>query len=264
MASYETLLCQDRGPVRLITLNNPDTFNALDFTSGPELIGALEEAGRDPAIRVVVLTGAGKAFSAGANVRLMQQGLAEGKPPAPFFSELAAILHRSISTMRRLPKPVVCALNGVAAGGGMGWVLASDMVVASRAARLEPAYIKIGLTPDGGSTALLARALGPHRAAEFFMLGQGMNAQTAFEHGLFNQVVEPDQELDTALELAEGLAAGPATALAQTKALLNSSLYGDLEKVMEDERQSICAMSTGPEFLEGITAFFEKRKPSFD
>jgi len=263
MAAYETLLTEDRGAVRVITLNRPEMFNALDFTSGPEFIAALEEAGRDEAVRAVVLTGAGKAFCAGANVRLMQKGLAAGDPPAPWFSELAAILHRSISTLRRLPLPVICALNGVAAGGGMGWALACDLVVASRAARLEPAYRNIGLTPDGGSTALLARVLGLHRASEFFLLGRGLDAESALALGLFNQVVEPDQLLPVALAEAQELAAGPALALAETKALLNQSILGDLETVMESERQSITNMSTGPEFKEGITAFFEKRKPEF-
>ncbi len=263
MADFQTLLVQDQGPVRLLTLNRPEMFNPLDFTSGPELITALEEAGREASVRALVLTGAGKAFSAGANVRLMQQGLSEGRSPSPFFSELAAILHRSISTLRRLPKPVVCALNGVAAGGGMGWALACDLVVASRLARLDPAYIRIGLTPDGGSTALLARALGLQRASELFMLGRPLDAGAALEMGLVNQVVEPGELLETALAVAGELAAGPATALAETKALLNRSLYGDLEAVMENERQSICRMSEGPEFVEGITAFFQKRKPDF-
>ncbi|MCB2228738.1 MAG: enoyl-CoA hydratase/isomerase family protein [Desulfarculaceae bacterium] len=263
MPSYETLLIEDRGPVRLITLNRPKLFNALDFESGPELIAALEEAGREDSVRALVLTGAGKAYSAGANLNLVQEIMGQGKDPAPFFSDLAAILHRSISTLRRLPKPVVCALNGVAAGGGVGWCLACDMVVASRAARLEPAYIKIALTPDGGGTAFVGRVLGLHRASRFYMLGQGMSAEEAYAAGLFTELTEPGQELEAALKLAAELAAGPATALAQTKTLLNQSLFGDLETVMENERQSLCGAAQKPDFLEGVAAFQEKRKPKF-
>ena len=129
MAEYQTLLLQDWDSVREITLNRPKLFNPLDNTSGPELIHALEEADRDDSVRVVVITGAGKAFSAGGNVRAMAQTLARGESPAALFAGVAGILNRSIITLRRLSKPVVCALNGVAAGGGVGWALSCDIIV---------------------------------------------------------------------------------------------------------------------------------------
>jgi 2-(1,2-epoxy-1,2-dihydrophenyl)acetyl-CoA isomerase len=263
MAEYETLLIQDHGPVRQITLNQPKIFNPLDYSSGPELILALEKAGADPAVRAVVLTGAGPAFSGGGNVREMAKALAAGEKISLFFSELAAMLHRSISTLRRLPKPVVCALNGVASGGGLGWALGCDLVVASSKASFDPGYIRIAVSPDGGSTALLTRVLGLQRASAFFMLSEAIDAPTALAWGLVNRVVEPEALLDEALALAQRLAQGPAAALAQTKALLNQALFGDLETVMENERQSLSRLGDQPDFAEGITAFFEKRKPNF-
>ena len=263
MAEYKTLLVEDRGPVRLLTLNQPEMFNPLDYGSGPELIQALEETGSDPVVRAVVLTGAGKAFSGGGNVREMAKALKSGQKPGTFFSELAALLHRSISTLRRLPQPVVCALNGVVSGGGIGWALSCDLVVASNQAKFDPGYIRIALSPDGGSTALITRVLGVQRASAFFMLSQAIDADTALAWGLVNRVVEPQAVLPEALALAEKLARGPATALAQTKALLNRALFGDLETVMENERQSLCRLGDQPDFAEGIAAFFEKRKPNF-
>lgn len=263
MAEYKTLLIEDRGPVRLITLNQPQIFNPLDYGSGPELIQALEEAGSDPAVRTLVLTGAGPAFSGGGNVREMAKALKSGEKPSIFFSELAAILHRSVSTLRRLPKPVVCALNGVVSGGGIGWALACDVVVAGDKARFDPGYIRIALSPDGGSTALITRVLGLQRASAFFMLPEAIDATTAQAWGLVNRVVAPEALMEEALAVAQRLAKGPATALAQTKALLNQAMFGDLETVMENERQSLCRLGDQPDFAEGIAAFFEKRKPEF-
>ncbi|MBU4565579.1 MAG: enoyl-CoA hydratase/isomerase family protein [Proteobacteria bacterium] len=263
MAEYKTLLIEDRGPVRLITLNQPQIFNPIDYGSGPEIIQALEEAGVDPAVRVLVLTGAGPAFSGGGNVREMAKALKSGEKPSIFFSELAAMLHRSVSALRRLPKPVVCALNGVVSGGGIGWALSCDVVVASDKARFDPGYIRIALSPDGGSTALITRVLGLQRASAFFMLSEAIDAPTAQAWGLVNRVVAPEALMDEALAVAQRLAKGPATALAQTKALLNQAMFGDLETVMENERQSLSRLGDQPDFAEGIAAFFEKRKPEF-
>lgn len=263
MSAYKTLLVEDQGPVRLLTLNQPAIFNPVDEVSGPELVAALDQAERAAGVRVLVLTGAGKAFSGGGNVRKMHQVLAAGQKLSPFLADLAAVLHRSISTMRRMPKPIVCALNGVASGGGLGWALACDLVVAADSARLDPGYVRIALSPDGGSSGLLSRALGLQRASEFFLLGRALDAQAALARGLVNLVLPAGQVLPQALEWASELAQGPAQALAATKALINRALYGDLETIMEDERQSICAMSDLPDAAEGLNAFFAKRKPRF-
>ncbi|MBI5524667.1 MAG: enoyl-CoA hydratase/isomerase family protein [Desulfarculus sp.] len=263
MADFQTILLQDHGAVRVLTLNQPQLFNPLDAVSGTELVAALEGADRDPAVRALVLTGAGKAFAAGGNVRLMAEKVLGGRPTKPFFTEITAILNRSIITLRRLSKPVVCALNGVAAGGGLGWCLACDLVVAAQSARLDPAYVRIAVNPDGGASALVTRLIGLKRASEFFLLGRVLTAQEALEWGMVNRVVEDGQLLPQALELAQALAAGPAKALAATKALLNRAVLGDLEGILEDERQGIIELADQPDFVEGIKAFVEKRKPQF-
>lgn len=263
MSSYQTLLVEDRGPVRLITLNQPQIFNPLDEVSGPELIQALEAADRDHTVRALVLTGAGKAYAAGGNVRLMADILARGERPSPFFSEVGAVLNRSVITLRRLSKPVVCALNGVVAGGGLGWCLGCDLVVAAQSARLDPGYIRIAVCPDGGASALVTRLIGHKRASEFFLLGRALSAAEALEWGLVNRVVADDKVLAEALAMAGQLAQSPRQALAATKALLNQAVLGDLETVLEQERQAIMALADQPDFAEGIKAFFERRKPEF-
>jgi 2-(1,2-epoxy-1,2-dihydrophenyl)acetyl-CoA isomerase len=263
MDAYKTLLVEDRGPVRLITLNQPAIFNPLDEVSGPELVAALEAADLDQAVRALVLTGAGKAFSAGGNVRMMGEQLQRGQATVPFFAAIGGVLNRSIIALRRMGKPVVCALNGVAAGGGLGWCLACDLVVAAQSARLDPGYIRIGLNPDGGATAIITSLIGHKRATEFFMLGQALEAQTALAWGLVNRVVEDAAVLEEALKLAGQLAQGPRRAMAATKDLLNRAIFGGLENILENERGYLLQLADRPDFVEGIKAFFERRKPSF-
>jgi len=263
MSEYKTLLVEDRGAVRLVTLNQPKIFNPLDDTSGPELIKCLEGADREPAVRAVVLTGAGRAFSGGGNVRLMARILEEGLSPAAFFADLAGVLNRSIITLRRMSKPVVCALNGVASGGGLGWCLGCDLVIAARSARFDPGYIRIAVNPDGGSTALVTRLIGHKRASAFFMLGRVIEMDQALAWGMVNEVVDDGREVARAVEVAQELARGPAEALAATKELLNRAVLGDLETVMEDERFRLMELCERPDFAEGIRAFFEKRPPRF-
>ncbi len=263
MTQFQTLLIEDRGPVRLVTLNQPEMYNPLDQTSGQELIQALEEAEREQSVRALVLTGAGKAFSAGGNVRLMGKLVEQGGARSPFFSEIAALLNRTIITLRHLPKPVVCALNGVAAGGGLGWCLACDLVVAAQGARLDPGYIRIAVNPDGGNSLLVTHLIGHKRASAFFMLARPISAQEALAWGMVNQVVPDHQVLASALELAQELARGPAQALASTKRLINRAVFGDLESILEQERREIMRLVDEPDHAEGIRAFFEKRPPRF-
>ncbi len=263
MQKFQTLLLEDQGPVRVITLNQPQLFNPLDAVSGVELVQALEQADRERSVRALVLTGAGKAYAAGGNVRLMGDLLQKGERPGPWFSDIGATLNRSIITLRRLSKPVVCALNGVAAGGGLGWCLGCDLVVAARSARLDPGYVRIAVCPDGGASVLVTRLIGLKRASEFFLLGRVLGAQEALEWGMINRVVDDAELMAEALKMAQQLAQGPPQALAATKALLNQAVLPDLETMLEEERQSIAWLSEQPDFAEGIRAFFERRPPKF-
>ncbi len=264
MDQFKTIIVEDRGPVRLLTLNQPDMFNPLDFDSGPELARALELAQREPGVRAVVITGAGRAYAAGGNVRLMADLINNDGDIEQFFSDLAYILAKTVITLRRLRLPVVAAVNGPVAGGGLAWALGCDLVVASEKARFDPAYIRIAVSPDGAASAFVPRLIGHKRASEFFLLGKAVSAAQALEWGMINRVAPPGEVLDTAMALANELANGPAQALAATKDLLNQAVYGDLEGLMEQERQSIMRLSLLPDFSEGIRAFFEKRKPEFN
>lgn len=263
MSSYQTLLIEDRDLTRIITLNQPEMFNPLDIISGPELVEALEEADRDQGVRTVVLTGAGPAFSGGGNLRAMREMIESGQPPSKFFAPVAAVLNRSVITLRRLKKPVICALNGVAAGGGLAWALACDFIVASESARFDPGYIRIALNPDGGNSVLVTRLIGHKRATEFFMLGRVIDMEKALAWGMVNQVVAPQMVMENALDLAGRLGRAPAQALAATKALLSQAVLGDLEGMLENERQLILELSDQEDFAEGVKAFFEKREPDF-
>ncbi|ADK84042.1 Enoyl-CoA hydratase/isomerase [Desulfarculus baarsii DSM 2075] len=264
MEPYETLSVQDHGAVRLLTLNQPQRFNPLDFASGPELARALEDAQAAAGVGAVVLTGAGKAFAAGGDVRQMRDIVENGGDIRRFFSDLAYILAKTTITLRRLRLPVIAAINGVAAGGGLAWALAADLALAAEGVRFDPAYIRIAVCPDGGASAIVPRLIGHKRASEFFLLGRAIDAATARDWGLINQVVAPAELLPRALEAAERLAQAPAQALARTKALLNQAVFGDLEVVLENERQGIMDLCGQPDFAEGLRAFFEKRPTRFN
>ena len=258
---YKTLRYELDDRTAIITLNRPEIYNALDSESGPELVQALETAGADEGVRVVVLTGQGKAFSAGGNVQAMHRFLLDhpGQGAAPFFFRVVDALHRSVLTMRQMKKPVIAAVNGVAAGGGLGWVLAADLVVASPKARFDTAYIRIAASPDGGNSFFLPRLLGPWRTAELFFLGQAFGAQKAHELGLVNRLVEEDRLMEEALALAKDLAGRSRSGLARTKELINASVWSGLAEHLEKEREYLLASADGPDFEAAIKAFFTRK-----
>ena len=258
---YKTLRYELDERTAIITLNRPEIYNALDSESGPELVQALETAGADDGARVVVLTGQGKAFSAGGNVQAMHRFLLDhpGEGAAPFFFRVVDALHRSVLTMRQMAKPVIAAVNGVAAGGGLGWVLASDLVVASPKARFDTAYIRIAASPDGGNSFFLPRLLGPWRTSELFFLGQALSAQKAHELGLVNRLVEEDRLMEEALALAKDLAGRSRSGLARTKELINASVWSGLADHLEKEREYLLASADGPDFEAAIKAFFTRK-----
>jgi 2-(1,2-epoxy-1,2-dihydrophenyl)acetyl-CoA isomerase len=258
---FQTLSYQVRNEIAVLTLARPQLLNALDQESGLELVEALEKSGRDKGVRAVVLTGQGKAFSAGANVRAIRRYLEEhpGQGAAPFFYRVVDLLHRSILAIRQIPKPVIAAVNGVAAGGGLGWVLASDLVLAAPKARFDTAYIRIAVSPDAGNSFLLPRLVGPWKANELFFLGRVLTAEEAEAAGLVNLIVAEDELLNRALALAGEFKAMSAAALARTKSLMNSSFYQGLEAQMEKEREYILASAEEPDFEAAIMAFFKAR-----
>ncbi len=258
--AYQHLLLERRDHVATITLNRPDAYNALDLELGRELFHASLEVDEDPDVRCVVITGAGKAFCAGGDVK----GFVDNLPRIGILvKELTTYLHGAVSRLTRSPKPVIMAVNGVAAGGGLSFALSGDLVVAAESARFTMAYSKIAATPDGSSSYFLPRLVGLRRALELYLTNRVLSAREALEWGLITRVV-PDAELRTAVEtLAHELAAGPTLAIGGAKRLFHQSTWESLETQMELEAQAIAASGHTADFREGVTAFANKKSPTF-
>ena len=262
--AYETILWETRDGVAQITLNRPDQLNALSIPMCQEMIDALRVCQSDRTIRCVTLTGAGRAFCSGGDVKLMLESARKGAPEGErFLRELVFYLHGMISAIRRLEKPVIGSVNGVASGAGFSLALACDLVFASDMAHFNQAYVKIGLSVDGGSSYFLTRHLGMKRAAEYFFTGEMIGAAKAFDLGIVNRVVPADELERPTFGFAAHLATGATLAMGRTKMLLNSSLNESLETQMEFERQFIGQSTQTQDFAEGIRAFAEKRSPKF-
>ena len=253
---------QKEGPLATITLNRPDVLNAISEELLGALIDALEKCGEDNAVRVVILTG-DKAFCAGGDVKAMKAGLAAGDP-GRFLRGIIPGLHATIAKIRRLSKPVVAAVNGIAAGGGASIALACDLRIAAQKARFAQSFVNIGLSCEGGGSYFLPRLLGLSKATELLFLGEAIDARQAEALGLVYKVV-PDAEVMTAArELALKLAAKPTFAIGRIKSLLNQAFDQDLMAQLEAEGQDILACGRRADFREGITAFIEKRTPQFE
>ena len=259
MSDDATVLAEIQDGVATITMNRPDSFNALNGEMARGLVDAMARAETDPAVRCVVLQGAGKNFMA-------FHGKLGETPEArrAYFSELIGGVHPTIVSMRRMEKPVVAKLRGGVAGFGLSLAMACDLSVAAETAYFTLAYCLIGTSPDGGSTYHLPRLVGMKTAMEIALLGDRFDSHKALELGLVNRVV-PEAELDSETErLARRLAAGAGLALGRTKRLLNASLGNDLESQLAAEQEAFAASAATADFAEGITAFVEKRKAKFE
>ena len=250
--------------VATVTLDRPEVLNALDPRMAEGLKAVTAELADDMSVRCVVFRGAGDHFMAGGDVRHFNE-LVSNSPDrveADIGGEIDDV-HAAIVSIRRMPKPVVASVRGASAGFGMSLVAACDLAIAAEDSVFSLAYCRIGTSPDGGSTWTLPRSVGLKRAMELALLGDRISPQQAREYGLINWVV-PTAELEQATEkLATRLAAGPAGALARTKALLNDSLDADLETQLLAEKASFISGVTGAEFAEGVRAFVEKRAARF-
>ncbi|MBM3942120.1 MAG: enoyl-CoA hydratase [SAR202 cluster bacterium] len=264
MPSDHVNLTQDDA-LAVITLNRPEARNALS----PEMLGALGRAlafCRRPEVRAVLITGSGGAFCAGADVKDFVQYLDDGGPEAlsHHLRSLADTLHREvILPLRRLEKPVVAGVNGVAAGAGFSLMLACDYRVAAENARFIMAYAGIGGTPDGGSTWLLPRLVGQARAMEVYFASQPLSATRSLELGLVSQVCPSEGFGHHALEIAQRLSQGPTAAYGKAKALFDAAWDASLEAQLDAEAAAISEMAQTHDFQEGIRAFAGKRRPWF-
>ncbi len=253
----EYLLVATADGVTSLTLNRPEALNALNAGLRGELLAALRAVARDPAVRALVITGAGRAFCAGADLR-------GGSGEREFRRVLTREYNPLIRAIRDLEKPVVVAVNGVAAGAGVSLALAGDLVVASAAARFVPAFGRIGLVPDSGLTRTLVRGLGRHRTAAILFLGEPLTAEDACSAGLVARVVPADELVAAATGIARALAAGPTRGLGLTKRLINLAEEVDLDASLEAEAALQDVAGRTDDHAEGVAAFAEKREPRFE
>lgn len=259
----ELVYTKEQG-VATITFNRPQSYNSLARTMIEELVPAVEECRDDPSVRVVVITGAGKAFCSGGDLVGARAWMEEGRNPANYFLDMIKPFHRFITDIRHLPKPVIAAVNGMAAGAGFSIALACDLRIMSEAATFKLAYTRVtGLVPDGGWTVTLPRLAGMGLASELMFLDRPVDAAEALRLGLVHRVVPQAELAQRATEMALELAAGPACSFAMGKALLNASMAGVLEAQLERERLALGQCAATPDFREAVAAFFGKRPPQF-
>jgi 2-(1,2-epoxy-1,2-dihydrophenyl)acetyl-CoA isomerase len=261
MNDLKTLLYSESDGVATISLNRPESFNALDETICFELQDVFGAIAEDMTIGAVVLTGEGRAFSAGQDLRSMET---DGADPAEFVKDVLRRRYAPLITgMRNLAKPIVGAINGVAAGAGMSLALATDIRIASDRSSFMQAFSRVGLVPDAGSNYFLVQLVGLPRALELAWTARRVGAAEALEMGLVNRVVPHDELLGAARELAISLARGPAQAIALTKQAMTRATSADLAEILELEAELQARCIVTDDFQEGVAAFLEKREPRF-
>ncbi|HXQ93716.1 MAG TPA: enoyl-CoA hydratase-related protein [Thermoplasmata archaeon] len=258
----ESLLLRREGPIVELRLHRPERLNAFDVPSFAHFRRALEEAALDPTVRALILTGSGRAFCAGGDVAAMEEARTAGTLPT-FFHDLTGEQERSVRTIVGMPKPVVAAMPGVAAGGGLSLALAADWRIATEETTLVPAFPALGAVPDGGLSYFLPHFLGLGLAQELLFTNSRVPAVRARELGLLHEIVPRDQLEARSWERARELAAGPTVAYGWMKRLLLSAFSTPLEGQLAAERVGAVDAARRSELPEGIRAFHEKRSPKF-
>jgi 2-(1,2-epoxy-1,2-dihydrophenyl)acetyl-CoA isomerase len=250
---------RQEGPVAILTLDRPDVFNSIDQSISDELAVSLQRAGRETGAAVV--TGAGKAFCAGADLGDLMGEYEDGGPD--LHRVITQRFNPAVTALIDSPVPTVAAVNGAAAGAGMGLALACDLRVMSERAFFMSAFVNVALIPDSGSAWMLPHMVGVSRAMEIAMTGRRVTADEAVAIGLSHRTVEADQVLPTAIELASSLAAGPTEALVETRALLHAASAAALAATLEREAEVQGRLGSRPNHMEGMRAFLEKRPPNW-
>ena len=258
---YEHLLVSESDGIMTITLNRPEKLNSFIGHMRRDLAEALEHAGSERHIRVVILTGAGRAFCAGGDIEFMAE-LMERRDTEEFARILGAG-RRVILAIRQMNKPVVAAVNGIAAGAGCNLALACDLRIASTDASFTQSFVKVGLNPDWGGTYFLPRLVTPNKACELFFLGETLKADEAARLNIVNQVVSPEELESATQELAQRLKAAPPISIAAAKQAVYMSEANDLEEMMRSETESQIRCFESDDGHEGVRAFLEKREPKF-
>jgi len=257
--SASTVKVDKKGAIALITFNRPEVFNTLSLELAMDLLAAALTCARDPSTRAVVITGAGQHYCFGGDLKAMAS---KGNAAGPYLREAVTYMNAAISQFVRMDAPVIAAVNGTAAGAGVGFALMADLIVAAESAKFNLAYTGVGLTPDAGTTFLLPRTIGAKRAMEMLLLNPSLTADKALEWGLVNRVVPDQNLLSEAMKLAEQLASGPLRSFGKSKRLVAQAL-GLFESQLVVEGETIATQVGTAEAQEGITAFLAKRRPTF-
>jgi 2-(1,2-epoxy-1,2-dihydrophenyl)acetyl-CoA isomerase len=260
--SYETLKWEQDGGIGRLTLNRPETLNAWNSEFGGEMKQVIQGEAAEPSVRALIITGEGRAFSSGADLKAgFKPHPDDGMPDIRF--NLHELYHPVIVGVRRLEKPVVAAVNGPAVGIGCSLALACDLVLAAESAYFGLAFVNIGLMPDGGSTLFVPAAVGKARAFQMALLGERVPAERALEWGLVNYVYPDDRLAEEADALVEQLAGGPTRSYASAKRALNQMIYPNLDEQLELEAELQHALGRSQDFIEGVAAFLERRDAAF-
>lgn len=255
---FKTVLYQKEGTLLRITLNRPEVYNAFDDTLSYELQDALKAAAKDDEVRVIILTGSGKAFCSGQDLKAIA-----GIEKRSFIDSINKRYNPIIRAMRNMPKPIICRLNGVAAGAGCSLALACDLIIASETAVLVEAFVNIGLVLDSGSSYFLPRLVGSTRAFEIATMAPKITGQQAFDWGIANRVTSPENLDNVVNEIANYYANAPTKSIGLMKKMLNKSTSSDMETILEYEAYCQEIAGNSEDNKEGVTAFIEKRKPEF-
>ena len=258
MSENKNVLYEVQNNIATITLNRPDVFNAFDDNQSYELQDALKQVKKDPEVRVVILTGAGRAFCSGQDLKAIS-----GEQNRSLSDSLYKRYNPIIKSMRNLPKPIICRLNGVAAGAGCSLALACDFIIASEKASLIEVFVNIGLVLDSGSSYFLPRLVGSQKAFELATMASKITAKEAFDLGIANRIASPEELDKVTLEIATHYANAPTKAIGMIKKMLNKSTHSNLDDMLQYEAycQEIAGKSN--DYKEGVAAFNEKRAANF-
>jgi len=259
--SDELIKVTEDGGIVTITLNRPERLNALAGHMRRDLAEALEEAGSDPHIRVVVLAGEGRAFCAGGDVHFMAELVEQGD--AQEFARLLGAARRVVLAIRQMTKPVIATIEGACAGAGFNLALACDLRIASSTATFSQSFVKLGFHPDWGGSYFLPRMVPANIACELFFLGDAIDASTALRLGIINRVVAPEELADETRKLAERLRDGPAVSIAAAKHAVYAGEHDSLEQMLQYEVDAQLRCFESEDGREGVRAFLEKRPPKF-
>ncbi len=265
MATYEHILFENKGPVALITLNRPERLNAWTQTMELEFMDAVNAASVDPEVGCIVITGAGRGFCAGADISGWDRGIKQGAPAAPRSKMIWEGGSPEVPITLQRAKPTICAVNGVSVGVGLTMTLACDIRIASTAARFSARFVKVGLTPECGSTRYLPAVAGIANALFMTLTGRIIDADEALRRNIVDRLVEPDQLIPEVMKLAEEIAANPREAIWAAKRMIHqNAVEQDLRRVVTLECYSIRERQTEPDHREAVQAFMEKRQPTFN